>query len=45
MYILSVGFAFIFTGFSTALATTPVDPFADTLLDGDMGSGRNSPRS
>ena len=32
MYILITGFALIFTGLSTALATTPVDPFADTLL-------------
>lgn len=32
MYILLTGFALIFTSLSTALATTPVDPFAETLL-------------
>jgi hypothetical protein len=32
MYILLTGFAIIFTSLSTALAATPVDPFAEMLL-------------
>ena len=32
MYILLTGVAFIFTSLSTALAATPVNPFADVLL-------------